>query len=94
MPLRLINHKWRLERPARRATPCCGEVTIERGGKLVEDLCAGDSFGEMSLIDGAPRSASEVAPITEEAFVSLVHYDAALRAQRHAQPCRSAEAYQ
>jgi CRP/FNR family transcriptional regulator, cyclic AMP receptor protein len=59
---------------------CSGEVTIEREGKLVEALCAGDSFGEMSLIDGAPRSATaraktdcEVAPITEEAFVSLVH---------------------
>ena len=38
------------------------------------------AFGEMSLIDGAPRSATaraetdcEVAPITEKAFLLLVH---------------------
>jgi CRP/FNR family cyclic AMP-dependent transcriptional regulator len=57
-----------------------GEVTIERAGKVIEALSAGDSFGEMSLIDGAPRSATvraktdcEVAPITEKAFLVLVH---------------------
>ena len=57
-----------------------GTVTIERGGKVIEELAAGDSFGEMSLIDGAPRSATaraktncEVALITEKAFLVLVH---------------------
>jgi CRP-like cAMP-binding protein len=57
-----------------------GRVDIEREGKVIEELSAGDSFGEMSLIDGAPRSATaraktncEVAPITEKAFLLLVH---------------------
>ena len=57
-----------------------GEVAIELEGKVIEQLFAGDSFGEMSLIDGAPRSATaraktdcEVAPITEKAFLFLVH---------------------
>jgi CRP/FNR family cyclic AMP-dependent transcriptional regulator len=57
-----------------------GKVTIEREGKVLEELSAGDSFGEMSLIDGSPRNATaraktdcEVAPITEKAFLFLVH---------------------
>jgi CRP/FNR family cyclic AMP-dependent transcriptional regulator len=57
-----------------------GEVTIERAGKVVEALSAGDIFGEMALLDGARRSAAaraktdcEVAPITEKAFLLLVH---------------------
>jgi CRP/FNR family cyclic AMP-dependent transcriptional regulator len=57
-----------------------GEVTIERAGKVVEALSAGDIFGEMALLDGARRSATaraktdcEVAPITEKAFLLLVH---------------------
>ena len=59
---------------------CSGRVSIERDGKAIEGLGAGDSFGEMSLIDGAPRSATaraetdcEVAPITERTFLRLVH---------------------
>ena len=57
-----------------------GEVTIERAGKVVEALSAGDIFGEMALLDGTRRSAAaraktdcEVAPITEKAFLLLVH---------------------
>jgi CRP/FNR family cyclic AMP-dependent transcriptional regulator len=57
-----------------------GEVIIERGGKVMEIVPPGGIFGEMALIDGAPRSATaraktecEVAPITEKSFLFLVH---------------------
>ena len=57
-----------------------GEVEIERDGKVVESLSRGGIFGEMALIDGAPRAATaraktpcEVAPITEKTFLFLVH---------------------
>jgi CRP/FNR family transcriptional regulator, cyclic AMP receptor protein len=59
---------------------CSGTVRIERDGQAIEGLGAGDSFGEMSLIDGAAPSATaraetdcEVAPITERTFLRLVH---------------------
>jgi CRP/FNR family cyclic AMP-dependent transcriptional regulator len=57
-----------------------GEVTIERGGSVMETLSGGGVFGEMALIDGSPRSATvraktdcEVAPINEKTFLFLVH---------------------
>jgi CRP/FNR family cyclic AMP-dependent transcriptional regulator len=57
-----------------------GEIEIERGGKVIETLSTGGIFGEMALIDGSPRAAtaraktaSEVAPISEKAFLFLVH---------------------
>ena len=57
-----------------------GEVEIERDGKIVEQLSPGDIFGEMALVDGSPRAATahartacELAPIAEKAFVFLVH---------------------
>lgn len=57
-----------------------GEVEVERDGKIVETLSSGGIFGEMALIDGAPRAATaraktacEVAPITEKTFLFLVH---------------------
>ena len=57
-----------------------GEIEIERDGKVVEKLGPGGIFGEMALIDGAPRAATataktacEVAPITEKTFLFLVH---------------------
>lgn len=43
-----------------------GQVGIVRGGRTVVTLGPGDFFGEMSLIDGLPRTATVVArtPVT------------------------------
>jgi CRP-like cAMP-binding protein len=43
-----------------------GSARVERDGKAIARLDAGDFFGEMSLMDGKPRSASVIAesPIT------------------------------
>jgi len=38
-----------------------GTATVEVGGHPVNTLAEGDSFGEISLIDGQPRSASVIA---------------------------------
>ena len=50
-------------------------------GKMIEELSAADSFGEMALIDGdvsqrhrARETKCEVAPINESAFLHLVHH--------------------
>jgi CRP/FNR family cyclic AMP-dependent transcriptional regulator len=57
-----------------------GELTIEKGGKVMETVGPGGVFGEMALIDGSPRVATvraktdcEVAPINEKTFLFLVH---------------------
>jgi CRP/FNR family transcriptional regulator, cyclic AMP receptor protein len=56
-----------------------GEVGIEIRGVLVETLGVGDIFGEMSLVDHAPRIASAIArtdcvivPIDRRRFSYLV----------------------
>ena len=35
-----------------------GRVRVEQGGQLVNTLAAGDFLGEISLVDGGPRSAT------------------------------------
>jgi CRP/FNR family transcriptional regulator, cyclic AMP receptor protein len=56
-----------------------GRIAIQIGSKTVEEVGPGGIFGEMALIDHAPRSASAVAienceiiPIDERLFVILV----------------------
>ncbi len=57
-----------------------GKVELAVDGRAVETVEADGTFGEMSLIDGSPRSAtavtleeSELAIIDRRAFVFLVH---------------------
>jgi CRP-like cAMP-binding protein len=38
-----------------------GEATVSRGGRTLSTLGPGDFFGEISLLDGGPRSADVVA---------------------------------
>jgi CRP-like cAMP-binding protein len=56
-----------------------GEVEIRLGNRLLDTLPARSIFGEMALIDGAPRSATAVAktdvtlvPVGERQFLFLV----------------------
>ena len=51
-----------------------GEVEIRLGNRMLEKLSDYNFFGEMALIDSAPRSATAVAvvPIGEKQFLFLV----------------------
>jgi CRP-like cAMP-binding protein len=46
-----------------------GEARIELGGKEVRKVGPGDYFGEMALIDGAPRSGTVTAETDVRCFV-------------------------
>ena len=56
-----------------------GKVEIRHGNRLLDTLDGNNIFGEMALIDGAPRSATAVAatdvtvvPVAEKQFLFLV----------------------
>lgn len=56
-----------------------GRVGIHLGNRLLDTLEANEIFGEMALIDSAPRSASAVAttditlvPISKKQFLTLI----------------------
>jgi len=58
-----------------------GEVEIRSGNRLLETLGPNEIFGEMALIDAAPRSADSVAktdvvvaPISEKQYIFLVKH--------------------
>ena len=57
-----------------------GEVNIIYNDHIIETVTSGGIFGEMALVDEAPRSASAVAktdcivvPVDHDRFVFLVH---------------------
>ena len=41
-----------------------GKVRVEKNGKVIRQLSGGDFFGEISLIDGEPRTSSVIAETT------------------------------
>jgi CRP/FNR family transcriptional regulator, cyclic AMP receptor protein len=56
-----------------------GKVEIRLGNRVLETVTANNVFGEMALIDGAPRSAAAVAisdvkavPVGEKQFLFMV----------------------
>ena len=57
-----------------------GQIELRRGDQVLERVGPGETFGEMAIIDEAPRSLSavavepsEIAVITRRTFLFLVH---------------------
>ena len=46
-----------------------GDATVEQGGRTLRTLHAGDFLGEISLVDGGPRTATVTAASAVEALV-------------------------
>ena len=60
-----------------------GEAEVERDGKVVDTIRAGDHFGEISLLDNGPRTATVVARtpmrclvLSPRQFQDVLHQDA------------------
>lgn len=60
-----------------------GEAEVERDGKVVDTIKAGDHFGEISLIDDGPRTATVTARtplrclvLSPRQFQDVLHQDA------------------
>ena len=78
-----------------------GTVEIHTGGRMVARMTAGDFFGEISLFDGEPRSATVVAVddvvllrLKSSDFETLlkIHYIARTALESLAQRFRAAQA--
>jgi len=46
-----------------------GEARVEKEGQVINHMTAGDFFGEISLIDGSPRTASVITDTDSELLV-------------------------
>ena len=64
-----------------------GTVRIERGGRVINTIGAGDFLGEIALLDGGPRTASATAEtacrllsLTHERFYDLLDTSPSVRA--------------
>ena len=63
-----------------------GRLHVSKGGNLVRDLGPGDFLGEISLVDGGPRTATVTADGHVEAlvirradFLEMIEWDSAVR---------------
>jgi CRP/FNR family cyclic AMP-dependent transcriptional regulator len=57
-----------------------GQIELRRGDEVLARVCPGETFGEMAIIDDAPRlltavavEPTEIAVITRRTFLFLVH---------------------